>query len=45
MLYLKNTPSTEDSEICVFGINHDMEPTILTVSENSIWISYLYSTW
>lgn len=30
---------------CVLGTNHNMESTVLTVSENSILTSYLYGTW
>jgi len=37
--------STEDVEICILGINHNMESTVLTIDENSILTSRLYGTW
>lgn len=37
--------STEDVEICILGINHNMESTVLTIDENSILTSHLYGTW
>lgn len=44
LLLLQSTVSMEDAEICVLGINHDMEGTVL-INENYILISYSYSTW
>lgn len=45
LLQLKITRSTEGAEICVLGINHNMESTVLTVNENCILTSYLYGSW
>lgn len=45
LLQLKSTITTQDAEICVLGINHNMECTVLTVNDNSILTSYLYGTW
>lgn len=45
LLRLKSIRSTEDVEICVLEINHNVESAVLTVSENSILISHLYGTW
>lgn len=35
-LRLKSILSTEDVEICVPGINHNMESTVLSINENPV---------
>lgn len=37
--------SPKDAEMCVLGLYHGMESTILTVREKSILASCLYGTW
>lgn len=45
ILKLRSTLSTEDAEICVLGIHHNMESTVLTINKNSILTSCLYGWW